>query len=74
MDINDAKIELLKIVLDLEDADIIQGAIQFLKNEQTDFYDQLTEDEKLEVRYGIDQLDRGKSISWEDFRKKLRER
>ncbi|AWH83859.1 hypothetical protein HYN59_01440 [Flavobacterium album] len=70
MDINAAKIELIQIVLDLDDAELIVKAIQFLKNEQTDFYDELSEDEKLEIQYGLEQLDRGERISWEDFKER----
>jgi len=33
-------------------------------NTEKDFYDEFTEDQKLEIQYAIKQLDRGEKISW----------
>ncbi|MXN90859.1 hypothetical protein GR160_06430 [Flavobacterium sp. Sd200] len=71
MDIQASKIELAKMILDLEDSKLIEKVRKLITKEKRDFYDELTEDQKLEVQYGIEQLDRGERISWEDLKKKL---
>lgn len=71
MDIQTSKLELMKMILDIEDSSMINKIRKMISREKNDFYDNFSEDEKLEIQYGIDQLDRGESISWEELRKKL---
>jgi len=70
MDFQATKEELAKMILESEDSKLIDKVRKLLFKEKKDFYDELSEDEKLEVRYGIEQLDRGQSITWEDFKKR----
>ncbi|WP_166384862.1 hypothetical protein [Polaribacter sp. 11A2H] len=42
-----------------------------IKNEKKDFWDDLTQSQKEEIEQGIKDLDEGRSISWEDFRKEI---
>jgi hypothetical protein len=70
MDIQASKIEVVKMVLDLEDSKLLEKVRKLIAKERKDFYDDFTEDQKLEIQYGIEQLDRGESISWEDFKKR----
>lgn len=74
MDIQASKIELAKMILDLEDSKLIEKVRKLLTKEKKDFYDELSEDQKLEIQFGIDQLDRGEKISWEDFKLDRRNR
>ena len=71
MDIQASKIELAKMVLDLEDSKLIEKMRKLITKEKKDFYDEFSEDQKLEIQYGIEQLDRGERVSWEDLKKKL---
>ena len=71
MDIQASKEELVKMILDLEDSKLIDKLRKLITKEKKDFYDEFTEDQKLEIQYGIKQLDRGERISWEDLKKKL---
>ena len=71
MDIQASKIELAKMILDLEDSKLIEKVRRLITKEKKDFYDELSEDEKLEVRYGIEQLDRGEKVSWEEVYKRI---
>lgn len=71
MDIQASKIEVAKMVLDLEDSKLIEKVRDLITKENKDFYDEFTEDQKLEIQYGIEQLDRGERISWEDLKKRL---
>jgi hypothetical protein len=74
MDIQASKIELVKMILDLEDSKLIEKVRRLITKEKKDFYDEFTEDQKLEIQYGIEQLDRGESMSWEEFRAKRKNR
>lgn len=38
--------------------------------EKIDFWDELTKFQKEEIEQGIKDLDEGRSISWENFKKK----
>ncbi|MFP9099674.1 hypothetical protein ACLI09_11525 [Flavobacterium sp. RHBU_24] len=71
MDIQAEKIELAKMILDLEDSKLIKKLRRLVTKEKKDFYDEFTEEQKLEIQYGLEQLDRGERISWEDLKKKL---
>jgi len=74
MDIQASKIELVKMILDLEDSKLIEKLRKLVIKEKKDFYDDFTEDQKLEIQYGIEQLDRGEKVSWEDFKLRRRNR
>ena len=74
MDFQTSKIELAKMILDLEDSKLIEKLRKLVIKEKKDFYDDFTEDQKLEIQYGIEQLDRGERISWEDFKLRRRNR
>lgn len=71
MDIQTSKIELAKMILDLEDSKLIEKVRKLLTKEKKDFYDDLSENQKLEIQFGIDQLDNDKKISWEEVLKKI---
>lgn len=71
MDIQATKEEVVKMILESEDSKLIEKVRKLLFKEKKDFYEELSEDEKLEVRYGLEQLDRGERISWEDLKKRL---
>ncbi|NQY09109.1 MAG: hypothetical protein HRT71_06280 [Flavobacteriales bacterium] len=70
MDLQTTKIELAKLILDLENPSIVKKIVNLLKAEQTDFWDDLSKAEKEEIGLGIRQLNAGQSISLEDFLKK----
>ena len=71
MDIQTSKIELAKLILSIEDPSIINKIIDVLKSNEKDFWHDLTEDQKQEIHLGIEQLERGERVSWEDFIKKV---
>lgn len=70
MDIQASKLELVKLIVNIDNPNIIDKLIRFLKSEQEDFWIELTESEKEEIKLGISQLESGQRISLEDFRKK----
>lgn len=71
MDIQTTKIELVKAILNIEDKALIDKLSRLLKKETPDIWDELTSDQQREIKKGIDELDRGKRISYEDFKRKI---
>ncbi|MCF6214509.1 MAG: hypothetical protein L3J45_10860 [Flavobacteriaceae bacterium] len=70
MDIQTSKIELAKIILNIENTEFIEKIKNFISKEKKDFWDDLTSSEKAEIELGIKQLDNGERISYNDFLKK----
>jgi hypothetical protein len=71
MDIQSTKIELTKIILGLEDTEFIERLKDFISREKKDFWDELSVSEKAEIEKGIQELDNGERISYNDFLKKI---
>ena len=71
MDIRTTKLELLKTILETENTDFIQKVADFVKKEKVDFWDELSLSEQSEIKQGIEELDKGKRISYESFLKKI---
>jgi hypothetical protein len=71
MNTQTSKIELAKLILELEDPKLINKIRDLLLDEGSRFRNSLTEYEKEEIKIGIGQLNRGERISFEDFLKKI---
>ena len=72
MNIQTIKIELVKMILNIENIEFIQKVTDFIKvNEQLDFWDDLSLSEKKEIREGIEDLDKGERIAYNEFLKKI---
>jgi hypothetical protein len=71
MNTQTSKIELAKLILELEDPELINKIHKLLLDESSRFRKSLTEHEKEEIKLGIEQLNRGERISFEDFLKKV---
>ncbi|MEZ7900968.1 MAG: hypothetical protein QMC21_03585 [Flavobacteriales bacterium] len=71
MNLQTAKIELVKTILESENKDFIKKVVDFIKAEKSDFWDELSESQKLEINEGIGQLDRGERVSLESVLKKI---
>ncbi|WP_299103382.1 hypothetical protein [uncultured Winogradskyella sp.] len=71
MDIRTTKLELLKTILETENSDFIQKVADFVKKEKVDFWDELTLSEQSEIKQGIEELNKGKRVSYESFLKKI---
>ena len=71
MDSQTSKIELAKLILELEDPKLINKVHKMLLDECSQFRKSLTDYEKEEIKLGIEQLNRGERISFEDFLKKV---
>ncbi len=71
MDIQTSKIELAKLILNIENKSVLEKIINVLKTEQSDFWNELSKAEKVEIKMGIEQLDSGKRTSVEDFLRRV---
>lgn len=67
MDIKTTKLELLKIISENENSEFIQRVSDFVKSEKSDFWNDLTFNERKEIKKGIEDLDNGKRVSYESF-------
>lgn len=69
-DLQKSKIELVKMVLSIESEAIIEKIMNLLRSEESDFWDELTEEQKADIELGIQQADQGLTIPLEDVLKK----
>ena len=70
MDIQTTKLELLKVIIENENSSFLKKISDFLKAEQEDFWDDLNDLEKSEIKQGIEELNMGKRVSYDSFIKK----
>ena len=71
MDIQTSKIQLVKMILNIENDKFIQKIADFIKTEKEDFWNELSISEQKEILQGIEDLDKGKKIAYSDFLKKI---
>ena len=71
MDIQAKKLELLKTILEEENADRIQKISDFVKQEKSDFWNELDQTEQREILKGIEDLENGKRVPFEAFLKQM---
>jgi hypothetical protein len=71
MDIQAHKIELAKLILEIDNPSLLSKVFKLLKKEKTDFWLELSEEQKEEINIGIKQLDRGERISVKEFLRKV---
>ena len=71
MDIQSSKIELVKIILNIENDKFIEKITEFIQKEKVDFWDELSVAEQKEIEKGITELNKGKRVAFNDFLKKI---
>ena len=71
MDIQSSKIELAKLILNIESPSLINKIKDLVTKESSDFWIALTKSEKEEIIFGIDQLDKGYKTSVSEFLNKV---
>lgn len=71
MDIQASKIELAKLILNIESPELIEKIKKLLIGESDDFWDNMSASEQEEIAYGIQQLEEGKRISIEETLRKI---
>lgn len=72
MDIQSTKIELVKMILGIENPQIIERIQALLNNETSDFWDELTIEQQAEMDQAIKDLDNGKGVEWDEFKRSVK--
>lgn len=73
MNIQAEKLEIMKMILETNDPGLLNSIKKLFKKElQSDFWDTLSSDQKEEIQQGINEIDRGETVDYEDFIKKHR--
>ena len=67
MDIQSSKLELVRLILKIDNQQIINKLTAMLKEQDQDFWNELSDQQKEEIKLGIKQLDDGQRISVEEF-------
>lgn len=71
MDIKASKIELVKLILNIDNVAFIKKVTDFINNEKADFWNELTPEEQAEIKNGIEQLNKGRRVSYKNALKKI---
>jgi hypothetical protein len=71
MNIQTSKIELVKIILNIENDKFIEKITEFIQKEKVDFWNELSLSEQKEIEKGIKELNNEKKIDFNDFLKKI---
>ncbi len=71
MNIETSKIELVKIILNIDNDTFLKKVTDFINNEQSDFWNELSAAEQAEIKLGIDQLNQGKRTSYKEVLKEI---
>jgi predicted transcriptional regulator len=66
MDIQAEKISLIQWLANLNDAETLQELISFRESKESDWWDELSSEERSEIKTGIDQANNGDFVSHQD--------
>ena len=67
MDIQVEKIEVMKLILETENPTVIESIKKLFKKSKIDFWDNLSQDKKDDILLGINDIEEGNVIKYEDF-------
>ena len=71
MDIQATKFELMRMILGIENPSDIERISTLIKNETSDFWDELTPEQQKDLERAIQELDSGKGMEWNEFKKSI---
>jgi Ca2+-binding EF-hand superfamily protein len=73
MNIQAEKLELVRKILDTDNPGILSSIKQiFTSSKKVDFWDSLPQSQKEEILKGIEEVENGETVDYEDFIKKHR--
>jgi predicted transcriptional regulator len=70
MDIQATKIELASFILELQNPELVEK-IKNLIYRNTDFYEELSDDQKASIKLGMQQAQNGQTRNWEEVKTML---
>lgn len=71
MDIQSAKLKLVKLIVSIENPQVIERLIDTIQSNNTDFWNEISVTTKEEIRLGIEQLELGNRVRFEEFIEKV---
>ena len=71
MDLQAEKLKLVQAVLNIDDVNIVKAIEEFLLGQQMDWFDDLNDEQQASVMRGLDQADKGETITHEEAIAKL---
>jgi len=74
MDIQAEKLSLIQWLAGLNDPKVLKEFITLKKSNEIDWWDEITEEERLAINEGIIQLDRGEGIPHDQVMKEVRQK
>ncbi len=66
MDIQAEKYSLIEYITQIKDVSLIEKLKEFVKANESDFWNDLTEDQIQEIRKGMEELDNGQKFDYEE--------
>lgn len=72
MDIQSTKIELMRLILGIENPHTINKISALVKNENSDFWNDLTITQRKEIEQAVKELDAGKGMEWNEFKSSIK--
>lgn len=75
MSASDIKLNLLKLILETEDTEILEELTAYFRalRSKSDWWKEISDKEKALVKIGLDQLEKGEGIPYENIRDKARQ-
>lgn len=74
MDIQAEKLRLIEWIAGLNDAKTIKEFLVLKKSKEVDWWDGTSEEERLSIKQGLAELDRGESTPHEEVMREVREK
>lgn len=73
MNIQAEKLHIMKMILETENPEILHSIKKlFAKQKEADFWKTISKDQQEEIELGIDEIEKGETISYESLIKKHR--
>jgi len=72
MNIQAEKLELIKMVLNTKKPSVLASIRKIFEKEKVDFWNTLSEEEKEDIRQGVEELDKGEKYPYDEIMSKHR--
>jgi hypothetical protein len=73
MNIQAEKLEIIRMILETDNPGILESIKKlFLKESPVDFWTSLPQEQKDEILEGLEQIDKGETVKYDDLMKKYR--
>ncbi|HGE5775521.1 TPA: hypothetical protein ACGGHC_002352 [Flavobacterium psychrophilum] len=72
MNIQLEKLEIIKMLVETNDSSMIESIKKIFKSEKKDSWEELSDEQKIEIEEGERQIEKGEFFHYEDIMKKYR--